>query len=37
MGMGLDLSFWGYYLQIDYAMGSYALGNKNNISVSMYF
>lgn len=37
MGMGLDISFWGYYLQLDYAMGSYSLGNKDNISVSMYF
>ena len=36
-GVGLDMSFWGYYLQFDYGMGSYSLGNQNRISVSLYF
>ena len=37
MGLGLDVSFWGYYLQLDYAMGTYALGDKDRVSVSIYF
>lgn len=37
MGLGMNFFFWGYYAQLDYAAGSYALGDKNRISVSLFF
>lgn len=37
MGVGLELTCLGYGFQMDYATGSYRLGDKTRISVNMYF
>lgn len=36
-GMGINLMCCGYKLQLDYALGSYLLGDKNRISLNLYF
>jgi hypothetical protein len=36
-GIGLNIICFGYKMQMDYAMGSYALGDQNRMSLSLYF
>ncbi|MBN1823673.1 MAG: PorV/PorQ family protein [Endomicrobiales bacterium] len=36
-GLGLRLVTFGYSIDLDYAFGSYRLGDKNRISLSLYF
>ncbi|MHB9156011.1 MAG: hypothetical protein ACYC5N_10055, partial [Endomicrobiales bacterium] len=37
LGAGIELSYLGRGLQLDYALGSYRLGDNSRISISMYF
>lgn len=36
-GIGLNMTCFGMSLQLDYAMGTYRLGDKNRVSINLYF
>lgn len=36
-GLGLNLLCFGYSMRLDYAMGSYALGDQNRVTLGLYF
>lgn len=36
-GLGIEMTFFGYYMQLDYAAGTYSLGDLNRVSLSLYF
>lgn len=36
-GLGLNMTCFGMALQLDYAMGTYRLGDKNRVSINLFF